>query len=95
VVGGGALAQLAREALLLQSSDWPFLVTTGQARAYAELRFHQHVERFEQLASQIEAGAVDGALVEGLWERDKLFPDIEAGDFASREGSATLEVPSR
>src|SRR5207244_2808393 len=29
------LSQCARELLLLESSDWPFLVTTGQAREYA------------------------------------------------------------
>jgi 1,4-alpha-glucan branching enzyme len=84
-----AMAPLARELLLLESSDWPFLVTTGQAREYAELRFTQHVERFEQLATQIEDGRADEALVADLWERDKLFPDIELQDFAAREGSAS------
>ena len=83
-----AMAQLARELLLLESSDWPFLVTTGQARAYAELRFTQHVERFEQLADQIERGEIDDQLVESLWQRDKLFPDIDLRDFAAREGMA-------
>ncbi len=43
------LKQAARELLLLQSSDWPFLVSTGQAREYAVQRFHSHVERFDQL----------------------------------------------
>jgi 1,4-alpha-glucan branching enzyme len=84
-----AMAQLARELLLLESSDWPFLVTTGQAREYAELRFSQHMERFNQLADQIEQGRVDDALVADLWERDKLFPDVDLRDFAAREGTAT------
>ncbi len=79
-----ALAQLARELLLLESSDWPFLVTTGQARQYAELRFNQHVERFDQLAAQIEGGRVDAAFLADLVERDKLFPDIDIRDFAER-----------
>jgi 1,4-alpha-glucan branching enzyme len=83
-----ALRQLARELLLLESSDWPFLVTTGQAREYAELRFTQHVERFEQLASQIQTGNVDDVFVAGLWETDKVFPDIEPQDFRAREGVA-------
>lgn len=82
----GALAQLARELLLLESSDWPFLVTTGQARQYAELRFNQHVERFHQLAGQIEAGVVDVAFLADLVERDKLFPDIDIRDFAECQG---------
>ena len=84
-----AMAQLARELLLLESSDWPFLVTTGQARAYAELRFAEHVERFNRLADGIEAGCVDEAYLADLIERDKLFADIDAADFAEREGRVT------
>ncbi|MEX0749168.1 MAG: 1,4-alpha-glucan branching protein domain-containing protein, partial [Dehalococcoidia bacterium] len=81
-----ALAQLARELLLLESSDWPFLVTTGQARQYAELRFTSHVERFNSVAMQIEQGQVDMASVRALYERDKLFPDADPRDFEAREG---------
>ena len=40
------LNQAARELLLLESSDWPFLVTTGQAPEYAIQRFTTHVARF-------------------------------------------------
>ena len=34
-----AARQATRELLLAQSSDWPFLVTTGQAADYAVERF--------------------------------------------------------
>jgi 1,4-alpha-glucan branching enzyme len=40
------LNQAGRELLLLASSDWPFLMTTGQARDYAVARFQEHVARF-------------------------------------------------
>lgn len=40
------LNQAGRELLLLASSDWPFLMTTGQARDYAEARFREHLARF-------------------------------------------------
>ena len=43
------LNQAARELLLLQSSDWPFLVTTLQAKEYAVERFEEHLARFDQL----------------------------------------------
>jgi 1,4-alpha-glucan branching enzyme len=79
-----ALSQLARELLLLESSDWPFLVTTGQAREYAIRRFSQHVERFDKLANSLEAGRPDRALTEEYWELDKLFPDIDYRWFAKR-----------
>ncbi len=71
------LNQAARELLLLQSSDWPFLVTTGQAREYAIQRFSQHIERFERLISSLEDGTPNHALAEEYWEMDKIFPDID------------------
>jgi 1,4-alpha-glucan branching enzyme len=72
--------QAAREALLLQSSDWPFLITTGQARDYAAERFENHVERFNELCDHIEAGDT-GKEVEQVsaryYELDNVFPEID------------------
>jgi 1,4-alpha-glucan branching enzyme len=83
------LNQAARELILLQSSDWPFLITTGQARFYAENRFLEHVSRFQQLADMAESGHPDKAalaLCRQLWELDKIFSDIDYRAFAQREG---------
>ena len=83
-----ALNQAARELLLLQSSDWPFLVTTGQARAYAIERFQTHLERFNALADVLEAGDLGSAgraLAAGYYELDNPFPDVDYRDFAARE----------
>ena len=90
------LQQAARELLLLQSSDWPFLVSTGQAREYAIARFEQHVERFEQLAEAIETGAGPNAraLAADLYERDRLFPDVDYRQFRTRE-AYTASAASR
>jgi 1,4-alpha-glucan branching enzyme len=79
------LAQIARELLLLQSSDWPFLVTTGQASQYASKRFQSHVDRFLQLADLLEAGDVARGreAAAELWELDKVFPTIDYRWFAS------------
>ena len=88
------LNQAARELLLLQSSDWPFLVTTGQAKEYASERFTDHLERFNQLAALAESGsALDGEgrkLLDGLRERDNAFPTIDYRVFAARQGNASL-----
>ena len=84
------LNQAARELLLLQSSDWPFLITTGQAGEYAIERFTSHVERFERLAERAEAGALDdrgAVLANELFERDRLFPDLDFRWFAARPGA--------
>ncbi len=83
------LNQSARELVLLQSSDWPFLVSTGQAREYAENRFLVHVDRFQKLADSVESGHPDEAalvLCRQFWELDKVFPDIDYRCFADREG---------
>jgi 1,4-alpha-glucan branching enzyme len=83
------LNQAARELVLLQSSDWPFLITTGQARLYAENRFLEHVNRFQKLADIAETGRADKAAValcNEIWELDKVFPEIDYHAFAEREG---------
>jgi 1,4-alpha-glucan branching enzyme len=82
--------QAARELLLLQSSDWPFLVTTGQARAYAIERFQSHVDRFNQLADHIESQNIERAktLAAEFWEKDKVFPNIDYRWYVERQGHA-------
>ncbi|CAN5648212.1 1,4-alpha-glucan branching protein [soil metagenome] len=86
------LQQAARELLLLQSSDWPFLVTTGQAKEYASERFVEHLERFNRIAAAIESGLVDApdsdAMLIGLEDRDNPFPAIDYRRFAERQGKA-------
>jgi 1,4-alpha-glucan branching enzyme len=83
--------QAVRELLLMQSSDWPFLVTTGQAREYAIVCFNDHLERynrlerFNRLADMAEAGQAAPALVAELYERDKLFSNIDYRWFGDRE----------
>ncbi|MGE0680727.1 MAG: 1,4-alpha-glucan branching protein domain-containing protein [Candidatus Binatia bacterium] len=43
------LTQACRELLLMQASDWPFLMTAGTARDYADQRFSSHFADFKQL----------------------------------------------
>lgn len=76
------LQQAARESLLLQSSDWEFLVTTGQARNYAIQRFSEHVDRFTRLANSLDAGKPDTSYAEELYELDNIFAEIDIRDFA-------------
>src|SRR5437773_9366089 len=44
------LVQATRELLLLESSDWQFLITTGTARDYAERRVAEHYANFKRLS---------------------------------------------
>ncbi|MFN8375174.1 MAG: 1,4-alpha-glucan branching protein domain-containing protein [Anaerolineae bacterium] len=77
------LSQTARELLLLQSSDWAFLVTTGQAREYATQRFSTHLERFNALALGLEGDTPNRMLAEEYFELDRVFPDIDYRWFAA------------
>lgn len=82
------LNQAARELLLLESSDWPFLITTGQARVYASNRFQEHVSRFEQLAAIAESGEIDDEarrICREIHELDNIFPDINYNNFKNIE----------
>ena len=78
------LNQAARELLLAESSDWPFLVTTGQARNYAIERFSQHMERFRKLADSVDAGAPNASLASEFNQLDNLFPQIDFRWWTSR-----------
>ena len=87
------LNQAARELLLLESSDWPFLVTTGQAKEYAIERFNEHVSRFEALAEFAAAGEnltdEQRAHLAELHEADNPFAAIDYREFAERQGRAS------
>ncbi len=72
-----ALNQLARENLLLQSSDWPFLITTWQAKDYATDRFREHVDRFEFIADMIESGNINDEELKKIEAIDNCFPVID------------------
>jgi 1,4-alpha-glucan branching enzyme len=86
------LKQIARELLLLQSSDWQFLISTWSARDYAELRAQWHADRFQMLVNLLERVARGekpspeewGALGEAE-ERDNIFPDVEPKWWAQLE----------
>jgi 1,4-alpha-glucan branching enzyme len=71
------LRQLARELLLAQSSDWPFLIKTGTAKNYASQRVNEHIARFNQLYEQLQTGTVNESFLSDCEARDNLFPQLE------------------
>ncbi|HBA60369.1 MAG TPA: DUF1957 domain-containing protein [Elusimicrobia bacterium] len=72
-----ALTQAARELLLAQASDWPFIVKTGTTTAYAVRRITEHVTRFNALYDALAAGKLSEPWLKELEERDNLFPDLD------------------
>jgi 1,4-alpha-glucan branching enzyme len=73
------LEQAARELLLAQSSDWQFIISTGEVADYGERRFRFHAEAAEALVAVLEEG---GDLAAGtrraaeLRASDALFPGV-------------------
>lgn len=79
-----ALRQAARELLLASASDWPFLVTTGQAADYAVERFRSHALRFHRACELARRGAADDEVeLRSLEHADDPFPDVDPHDFAA------------
>ena len=78
------LTQAARELLLLEASDWQFLISTWSARDYAELRLVEHHQSFQRLAAMAEKYGRGELIDPGEWnflgecrQRDTLFPFLK------------------
>ena len=71
------LNQMAREFLLAQSSDWPFILKTGTFVPYAIRRLKDHVGRFMRLYEDLKQGSPDKAYVDQVSSQDNLFPDVD------------------
>jgi len=78
-----ASRQAVRELLLAQSSDWPFLVTTGQAADYAVERFRSHAHRFRRAVALARGGDVaeDETELRSIEHADNPFPDAALADY--------------
>ena len=72
-----ALKQAARELLLAQSSDWPFILRTGTSPDYAKRRVKDHLLRFIALHDQLTSTSVDEKWLAEVESRDNLFPDVD------------------
>ncbi|WP_347488638.1 1,4-alpha-glucan branching protein domain-containing protein [Desulfoscipio sp. XC116] len=71
------LNQAARELLLAQSSDWPFIIHSDTATEYAVQRFKNHIGRFNTLARMLETGDIHIDILEGIEARSKFLPNID------------------
>jgi len=83
-LGTRIVKQMCRELLLLEASDWQFLITTGAARDYAELRFATHHTQFQAVKRIFEAfvetskiGREDEEKLAAIEWRDSVFADID------------------
>jgi 1,4-alpha-glucan branching enzyme len=78
------LRQSAREFLLLQSSDWPFMVGTGSTVDHAHRRAAQHSTNFQRLRyladqylKQETVSTEDWQFLEACEQQNRLFADLD------------------
>jgi 1,4-alpha-glucan branching enzyme len=70
------MKQAARELLLAQASDWPFIMRTGTSPDYARQRIKDHILRFSQLYDHLKSGTIHEPILASMESADNLFPDI-------------------
>ncbi len=84
------MQQALRELLLLQASDWQFLITTWAARDYGQARIQSHHTDFKRvvdLARKYAGGELisddEWAYFGDLCQRDNIFANIEPEWYSS------------
>jgi 1,4-alpha-glucan branching enzyme len=77
-----ALNQAARELLLAQASDWPFMISNGSTARYARTRLETHLHRFDKLAEEIQKGEIDRDGLGRMEDLDNIFQSIDYRSFA-------------
>ncbi len=78
---GRALDQVVRELLLLQSSDWAFILKTGTSTGYADARIRSHTHRLRHLGWLVEKpvwDASDVAFVDDVCARDAFLAGLSS-----------------
>jgi 1,4-alpha-glucan branching enzyme len=87
---GEVLKQAGRELLLAESSDWQFQISVQAAKDYAEVRFKDHIARFNRLADMVEriqAGETlnqeDQEFLSECQLKDAPFPDLDIAIWTS------------
>jgi 1,4-alpha-glucan branching enzyme len=78
------LAQMARELLLAQSSDWAFLMRNGDATPYARKRTEDHIDHFDALwaAHATPTDPESLTTLARLETQNPIFPDLPWDTFA-------------
>jgi 1,4-alpha-glucan branching enzyme len=86
-----ALNQAARESMLAQASDWPFILRTGTSPDYARFRVEQHLQRFNTLHHQLLENAIHEPLLR-QWElEDNVFPGMDYRHFRRCEADRVAQ----
>jgi 1,4-alpha-glucan branching enzyme len=72
-----ALNQAARELLLMQSSDWAFIMKTGTTVPYAVRRMREHIHNFNRIYDSLLTNHLDLNWLTKIEEKNNIFPEID------------------
>lgn len=89
------LNQAAREVLLSQASDWPFIMRAGTNVPYAVRRIKEHVRNFTTVYESLSRGEVSTEWLTSVERRYNLFPDIDYRIFARRAAARSESSQAR
>lgn len=76
------LNQMFREILLLESSDWAFILKAGTMVDYATRRVKVHTNLFLELNKMLETRMINETRLKEIEEEHPIFPDIKFEDYA-------------
>ena len=76
------LNQAAREVMLMQASDWAFIMKAGTTVEYATRRTRGHIENFNRIYRELLSNSLDLEWLGRIEKRNNLFPDIDYSIFA-------------
>jgi len=86
------LNQAAREVMLSQASDWPFIMKMGTTVPYATKRVKEHIYNFNRIYENLSRNTVNTEWLTGIEKKNNIFPDIDYRIFA-KERTATQTDP--
>ncbi|PKL24680.1 MAG: DUF1957 domain-containing protein [Spirochaetae bacterium HGW-Spirochaetae-3] len=70
------LNQAAREVMLAQASDWPFLLRAGKSGSFARKQIEDAATNFNRIYEMLCANTVGTEWLTKLEKRNNIFPDI-------------------
>ncbi len=71
------LDQAAREVLLSQASDWPFIMKTCLNADYAKMRVKRHLHNFNKIYDNLCRNTVNTEWLTRIEKENKIFPDLD------------------
>lgn len=80
------LNQAAREILLAQASDWPFIMYMGTTVGYATKRIKDHIGNFNRIYNNLCRSEMNTDWITTMEKKNNLFPFVDYRIFSKNRG---------